>query len=294
MEREVTEGTWCDTLKCPVSRLTPAVSHPARKGTAMITEAGTPNLPGWIDLGSPDAGASAEFYRQTFGWTSELQPGDDPDFKYYFLQKDGQTVAGLGPLSDPQASPDWMMYVRVSDARATVAAAESRGAKVRVPYTEVGPPGGFAQLTDPNGAEFALWQPGEMTGFQRCCQDDSLLWVELYTRDPAAAQDFYSALFGWKVSPLEVPVGRYDLWTTEPGDPMASFGGTMEIQDGFPVQEERWAPYFMVADTDATVARAVDAGGSVVLPAEDAPPGRMAALTDQFGARFNVLKPVPM
>ena len=260
----------------------------------MITDANTPDLPGWIDLGSPDTGASAEFYRRTFGWTAELQPGDDPEFKYYFLRKDGQTVAGLGPLPDPAAKSDWMIYVRVADARATVARAESQGAKVRVPFTEVGPSGGFAQLTDPSGAEFALWQPGEMIGFQRCCQDDSLLWVELYTRDPAAAQTFYPALFGWQVAPFTMPEGTYAMWTTDPESPEGSFGGTMPIQDGLPIQDEKWVPYFMVDDTDATVARAVDAGGSVLVPATDAPPGRLAALTDQFGARFNLLKPAPM
>ena len=261
----------------------------------MITETNTPDLPGWIDLASPDPAASAGFYGRTFGWTAELQPGgDDPSIEYYFLKKDGRTVAGLGPLQDPSAKPDWMIYMRVADARATAAKAEAHGAKVRVPFTDIGTPGGFAQLSDPNGAEFALWQPREMVGFERCCQDDSMLWAELYTRDPAVALDFYPAVFGWKVSPLEMPEGRYDLWTTEPGDDMASFGGTMRIEDGFPIQDEEWAPYFMVADTDATVARAVDAGGSVLMPPEDAPPGRLAALADQFGARFNVLKPVPM
>jgi predicted enzyme related to lactoylglutathione lyase len=261
----------------------------------MITETNTPDLPGWIDLGSPDDGATIDFYRRTFGWTAELQPGgDDPGVRYHIWKKDGKSVAGLGPLEDPGAKSDWMVYIRVADARATTAKAEAHGAKVRVPFTEVGPPGGFAQLTDPNGAEFALWQPGAMTGFERCCQDDSLLWVELFTQDPAAARDFYSSLFGWKVAPFEMPQGSYDMWTTEPGNAEASFGGTMPIQDGLPIQDEKWVPYFMVADADETVARAVDAGGSVLMPATDAPPGRLAALTDQFGARFNILKPAPM
>jgi uncharacterized protein len=261
----------------------------------MITEANVPDLPGWIDLGSPDPGASADFYARAFGWTAELQPGgEDPAMKYYFLKKDGQAVAGLGSQQDPSAKPDWMTYMRVSDAHATIAKAEAHGAKVRVPYMEIGAPGGFAQLTDPNGAEFALWQPGEMTGFERCCQDDSMLWAELWTRDPDAARDFYTAVFGWKVAPFEMPEGRYDMWTTEPSDDTASFGGTMPIQDGLPIQDEKWVPYFMVADADATVARVVDAGGSVLMPATDAPPGRLAALADQFGARFSILKPAPM
>lgn len=261
----------------------------------MITNDRTPNLPGWLDLGSPDPGASIDFYRRTFGWTAELQPGgvEDPGAQYYLLQKDGLTVAGLGTLTESGARSDWMIYTRVDDGQAAVAAAEARGAKVRVPYMDVGEPGGLAQLTDPVGAEFAVWQAGEFTGFERCCEDDSLLWVELWTRDPDAAKDFYPAVFGWQLEKFAMPGGEYDLWTTEPGSPMGGFGGIMPITEGLPYQDEKWIPYFMVADTDATVARAVDAGGTVLSPAEDTPVGRIAALTDQFGARFSVTKPVP-
>jgi predicted enzyme related to lactoylglutathione lyase len=90
--------------------------------------------------------------------------------------------------------------------------------------------------------------------------------------------------------------GTYDMWTMDPADTesMASFGGIMQIAEGMPIQDEKWVPYFMVADADATVDRTVAAGGMVLMPAADAPPGRLAALTDQFGARFNLLKPAPM
>ena len=262
----------------------------------MITTDNVPNLPGWLDLGSPDPGASADFYRRVFGWTAE-SVGDDT-MQYFMLAKDGKTVAGLGALQDPSAKPAWMTYVRVPDAAATVSAAEAAGAKVRVPYMEIPEEGGFAQLTDPSGAEFALWQPGKTIGFERCCEDDSMLWAELYTRDPQAAKDFYRTLFGWETAAYAMPEdqeGSYDMWTTDASDGsgMAAFGGIMQISEGLPIQDETWVPSFMVADTDATVARALDAGGTVVMPASDAPPGRLAGLADQFGARFNLLKPAP-
>jgi predicted enzyme related to lactoylglutathione lyase len=260
----------------------------------MITTENTPNLPGWIDLGSPDPAASAEFYRQVFGWTST--PAGDGTMEYFMLAKDGKNVAGLGGLQDPAAKPDWTTYVRVADGPAAVQAAEAAGAKVRVPYMEVPEAGGFAQLTDPAGAEFAVWQSGSTTGFERCCEDDSMLWAELWTRDPQVAKDFYGTVFGWQIAPYEMGDGSYDMWTTDPSDKsgMAAWGGIMPITDELPIQDEKWIPYFMVADADATVARVVDAGGTVLMPATDAPPGRLAALTDQFGARFNILKPAPM
>jgi uncharacterized protein len=264
----------------------------------MITSDDTPNLPGWIDLGSPDPGASAAFYGRVFGWTAEqMMPESSEGPGYWFLLKDGKSAAGLGGLMDPAARPDWTTYVRVADAAASTAAAEKAGAKVRVPVMEVPEAGTFAQLTDPSGAEFALWQSGAVTGFQTCCVEDTMLWAELWTRDPAAAKAFYPALFGWSVEPYMEGApegGGYDMWTTQPGDPPSAFGGIMTITDQVPIQDEKWIPYFMVADADATVERVTAAGGTVLIPAADAPPGRLAALADQFGARFNILQPAPM
>ena len=264
----------------------------------MITSENTPNLPGWIDLGSPDPGASAAFYGRVFGWVADqMMPDSSEGPGYWFLRKDGKSVAGLGGQTDPAARPEWMTYVRVADAAATVAAAEAAGAKVRVPVTEIPGEGWFAQLTDPSGAEFALWQPGRVTGFEACCVEDTMLWAELWTRDPDAAKAFYPALFGWKAEPYMEGApegGGYDMWTMQTGDPMAAFGGIMTITDQVPIQDEKWIPYFMVADADATVERVTGSGGAVLIPAADAPPGRLAALADQFGARFNILQPAPM
>jgi len=270
----------------------------------MITTDDAANLPGWIDLGSPDPDASAEFYRAVFGWNAEEMPTEQPpdqnqaenqdQGRYLMLSKDGATVGGLGGLQDPGARPAWTVYMRVPDIDTTAATCESLGGTVRAPRMEVGSEGALAQLTDPTGAEFALWQPDRFTGFGRACEDDSLLWVELYTSDPAAAKRFYGELFDWKTDAFSMPEGDYDMWTTNPGVGTDAFGGMMQITPDMPVQQETWVPYFMVADADATVDRAVAAGGTVLMPATDAPPGRLAALADQFGARFNLLKPAPM
>lgn len=264
----------------------------------MITSENTPNLPGWLDLASPDAGASAAFYGQVFGWTvEELIPDSPAGPGYSFLRKDGKLVGGLGGLADQSSRPDWQTYIRVADAAATASAAEGGGAKVRVPLTPVPGDGAFVQLTDPSGAEFGLWQAGGITGFQTCCVEDTMLWAELWTRDPAAAKSFYPALFGWRVEPYMDGApegGGYDMWTTQPGDQLAAFGGIMTITDQVPIQDEKWIPYFMVADADTTVEHVTASGGAVLIPAADAPPGRLAALTDQFGARFNILQPAPM
>lgn len=52
-----------------------------------------------------------------------------------------------------------------------------------------------------------------------------------------------------------------------------------------------WHPYFEVADCDAVYAKAVAAGGTVLIPPDDAGGfGRLAMLTDPAGALFAIIK----
>ena len=37
-----------------------------------------PGTPSWVDLGSPDAKAAADFYGGLFGWKAEMDPGRRP------------------------------------------------------------------------------------------------------------------------------------------------------------------------------------------------------------------------
>jgi predicted enzyme related to lactoylglutathione lyase len=50
-----------------------------------------------------------------------------------------------------------------------------------------------------------------------------------------------------------------------------------------------WAVYFSVADTDVSVARILELGGSVLMAPIDIEPGRFAAVADPTGAAFNVI-----
>jgi predicted enzyme related to lactoylglutathione lyase len=49
--------------------------------------------------------------------------------------------------------------------------------------------------------------------------------------------------------------------------------------------------YFGTADTDATLARIDELGGSTVVPAEDTPYGRLATAADPTGAIFKLVQP---
>jgi predicted enzyme related to lactoylglutathione lyase len=51
--------------------------------------------------------------------------------------------------------------------------------------------------------------------------------------------------------------------------------------------------YFGVADADATVAKATELGGSVLVPPFDTPVGRMAVIGDPQGAVFSIIQQAP-
>jgi len=52
-----------------------------------------------------------------------------------------------------------------------------------------------------------------------------------------------------------------------------------------------WTVYFGTDDTDASLAKIVQLGGSIVTPAEDTPYGRIAVAKDPAGAMFNLVSP---
>jgi predicted enzyme related to lactoylglutathione lyase len=61
---------------------------------------------------------------------------------------------------------------------------------------------------------------------------------------------------------------------------------TAFLPEGVPAS---WNIYFGVEDTDAALAKVVELGGAVVLPAEDTPFGRLAAASDPTGVVFKLV-----
>ncbi|MFC9734375.1 VOC family protein [Streptomyces roseolus] len=251
----------------------------------------THGSPCWIDLGSPDTTAAAEFYAAVFGW--EYRSAGPEAGGYGFFQQDGATVAALGPLTEEGARSAWTVYFQAPDADTTQMVAAAEGGRVRVRAMDVMDAGRMAALTDPAGAEFAVWQPGSVKGLDRTSSTNTLVWVELHTPDPEAALDFYRSLFEWRWAEMAAPGMTYRVVSTADGDQQdASFGGAAELQDSG--ERTRWVPYFAVEDADATADAVTASGGTVLLPPADIPDvGRLAWFADPSGAEFAVLKPAP-
>jgi hypothetical protein len=246
--------------------------------------AGTPS---WVDETVPDLEAAKAFYSGLFGWECETGP---EEFGFYTLcRKGGRNVAGLMPeMPDSSAPPMWNTYLATDDADATAAAAKAGGATVVAEPMDVGEQGRMFFALDPTGAGIGFWQARQHTGAQRVNEPGALSWNELLTRDTAAAETFYRSLFPYEFEPMGDGEGGFDYSVLKLGDSMV--GGRMPMPEMVPAEvPSYWLPYFGVEDTDASLAWAVEHGASVQRPAADSPYGRMAVLSDPFGASFAII-----
>lgn len=249
----------------------------------MLTTNSAPGTPNWLDIGSPDQKRTADFYTGVFGWETR---SFDPDGEYALFLHGGKTVGAVGSLDEGAASA-WTIYFHSPDVETTARAAREAGGHVRLEPVDVPGGGRLVQLTDPGGAEFAAFQPGENPGLELVTEPGSLAWTELHSPEPDTARAFYRAVLGWNATDMPMVEGQYTIFTPAGGDENSSFGGVTPLQPG---NSPHWLPYVEVVDTDATVDKSTKAGGTVVMPATDYEGvGRMAWLADPFGARFAVI-----
>jgi predicted enzyme related to lactoylglutathione lyase len=245
-----------------------------------------PGTPTWADLGSSDLQASAAFYSAIFGWTAHVSDAPAAGGYTMFHSAEGKTVAGMGPLANPGQPPAWTTYISVEDADATTAAATAAGGTVVMPPMDVMDQGRMAILQDPTGAVVALWQPRAHRGAELYNAPGAMIWNELSTRDVPGATRFYTSVFGWAaVTPDDRP---YTEWQID-GEKVAGMMATPEqVPASVPAN---WLVYFRVADLEATVARAGDAGAQVRMAPMTIAQGTFAILADPQGATFAVIGP---
>lgn len=264
----------------------------------MITTDFLPGSPCWLDLGAPDPAAASDFYATVFGWQCAPFDPARPE-GYRICRLDGRTVAAIGALTEEGARSAWTVYFHTPDADATVRAVEEAGGSVRTAPAGVGTDDGrFAQLTDPQGGRFAVWEPGSLPGLETTDGPGSLGWIELYTPDSAAARRFYGQVFGWRAQDMRLPgdsSGVYTLLTPQGGGEERMHGGIMEMSRedlGTYGGSAYWHPVFGTEDCDATADAVTANGGAVTMGPETAGGvGRLAVCNDPAGAEFVVLTP---
>jgi predicted enzyme related to lactoylglutathione lyase len=165
-----------------------------------------------------------------------------------------------------------------------VAKAAEAGGNVIMPPFDVMDAGRLVIIQDPGGAMFGLWQPGTHIGAQLVNMPNTLVWNELQTRDVEGARAFYGAALGWA---YDADANGYV--TCKQGD--RAQAGMMKMDDSWGDVPPNWSIYFMVEDVEASVAKAQELGGAVLVPPTPAGElGKFSIIKDPQGAVFSLMQ----
>jgi uncharacterized protein len=272
-----------------------------------------PGVPCWVDTSQPDPKAAVDFYSGLFGWEFEdvMPPGSEG--KYFIARLHGGDVAAVGSI--PEAAPPeamWNTYIWVESADETASKVRDAGGGVLMDPFDVMDAGRMAAFTDPEGAAFCVWQAGELKGAGVVNEPGSLSFNGLGTRDVEGAKAFYGSVFGWTT----LAVGGGAVMWTLPGygdylecdnpdlrKQIAEVGGPAGFEDVVasidPIPDDQpdtpahWSVTIAVDDADATAAKAIELGGTVIVPPFDVPWSRLTIINDPQGATFIASKFVP-
>jgi uncharacterized protein len=113
----------------------------------------------WEDLRSTNPDAARAFYGQVFGFDFHALEDAGPEYTTFHLTGEEAPLGGIGPMfGEADGTPShWLVYFSVPDVDASLAAADSHGARLAGPAFDT-PYGRMASLLDPAGAAFLLVQ----------------------------------------------------------------------------------------------------------------------------------------
>jgi predicted enzyme related to lactoylglutathione lyase len=231
-----------------------------------------------------DPSKAIDFYTDVVGW--KTQPFGEGDHYVMWVGEQGP-LGGVMKLPDEAAQmgapPTWIAHVQVENVDAAVSAVKRLGGKIHKEPEDIPTVGRFAVIGDPQGASMCVFTPNAPMTLHDSSKNGEICWNELVTSDFTAGFDFYSQLFGWKVSQdMEMgPMGTYRVF--EVGG--KQLGGMMNIPKGAPMLP-RWVYYVETPDLDAALARAMKKEATLMNGPMDVPGGRIAQIMDSQGAAF--------
>ncbi|MFR9724603.1 VOC family protein [Streptomyces sp. MS19] len=119
--------------------------------------------PVWNELITREASGAAKFYCTVFGYEAAPEPTAPEGSDRLTLRLDGRPVAGVRGVAGElphDRGPHWLTYFSVPDVEEAVARAEELGGR-RTSDPADSRFGRWAEVTDPEGAPFALIRPAD-------------------------------------------------------------------------------------------------------------------------------------
>lgn len=152
----------------------------------------------------------------------------------------------------------------------------------------VGELGSMAIAEDPSGAAFGLWQPHQFDGFEFTGKHGSPVWFEAMVSDFDAALPFYREALGWDTHAMGGDDNEEFRYVTNGEDRAATAG----LCDASPWGDmpSYWRLYIGVDNTDESLEKLKELGGTVLDGPEDSPFGRLATVQDPQGASFQIIQ----
>lgn len=254
-----------------------------------VAQAEPVRLPGkfvWGELVTDDLKASTRFYGAVFGWS--FQVIDD-----YIMAFNGEEpVGGIFYHARPQhaaAKPRWFGYISVDDLHQTETTVLAAGGTVRAPLRKL--PGQDSEaivFADPEGALFGVVRAADGDPEDYLAETGSWIWIQLLARDVRQAGNFYQRVAGYATVDNGRINGQDRLLLTRDGYARAAVMAiSPQRQDVAPL----WLPFIRVDNVAATIARAQQAGGAVLLqPRPDLFAGRVAVIADPAQAAIGIME----
>ena len=110
-----------------------------------------------IEFSAKDLEAAGKFYSELFGWeTVQI-----PEMNYATFETGDNVGGGFNPVADTNPAGTVMVYIDTDDIDASLAKAESLGAKIVTPKTEIPETGWFGLFSDPTGNLVGVYTPLE-------------------------------------------------------------------------------------------------------------------------------------
>jgi predicted enzyme related to lactoylglutathione lyase len=106
-----------------------------------------------IELATDSVAGAKKFYKAVFDWKLE----DIPGMGYTMIDVGKGVGGGMTGKQMKEQPTAWLPYVEVADVKKSLAKAEKAGARVVVPFTEIGEMGAIGVFVDPHGAAMGVW-----------------------------------------------------------------------------------------------------------------------------------------
>jgi predicted enzyme related to lactoylglutathione lyase len=242
----------------------------------------------WYECMTPDVERAMSFYKAVAGWGTQVWTQSGESYTMWLVGE--RAIGGVMRMPPGLEAPShWVSYIGTPDVDLTAGRAETLGAKICKPPTEIPTIGKFAVIADPQGATFIAFTPYPPANQPPAPPPPApavgdIAWNELATTDVAGALRFYGDLFGWTAGDaMDMgPAGIYQIF----GLGATRLGGIYVKPKEMPGPPQ-WLYYIRVAGIEAAIALVKKHGGQVLMGPHDVPGGdRIAMCLDPMGAPF--------